>query len=169
MYVKEVNPWTWGRNAALRNRRPRLSPFPIFDTGFNKVFEDWVRDFDSAPKGPRLKEKGVFTPRLNLIENEKSFEVSVELPGIKEEDVQLFIEEGVLRVHGEKKSEHQEEKKNIYHVERRYGSFQRALTLPSGIDEEKIEATFDKGVLKIRLPKFEAAKKEVRKIPVKTA
>jgi len=169
MYVKEVIPWTWSRKAGSRNNGARLISYPYFDTRVNRLFEDWVRDLDLASFGSSEKALGVFNPSLNLLEKDKAFEVSVELPGIEEKDIQISLEEGVLTIQGEKKNEVKEEKKNVYRMERSYGSFLRTISLPSGLDEGKIEATFDKGVLIITLPKTDEAKKEVRRIPVKAA
>ena len=93
--------------------------------------------------------------------------VEAELPGLDEKDVSLTIANGVLTIQGEKKLEHEEEKENYHVMERRYGSFQRSLRIPDTVDEKKIEARFDKGVLKVTLPKRAEAASEPRKIEIK--
>jgi HSP20 family protein len=92
--------------------------------------------------------------------------VEAELPGIDEKDVSLSLQAGVLTIRGEKKHEHEEEKENYRMMERRYGSFQRSLRLPDTLDEDKVEASFNNGVLKVSLPKRPEAMGKQRTIPI---
>ena len=85
-------------------------------------------------------------------ENEKEIVVKADLPGLDEKDINLTIHNGVLSLRGEKKSEHTDERDNYHMMERSYGSFQRSIRLPDTIDEDKVEARFDKGVLTVTLP-----------------
>lgn len=169
MYVREMIPWTWGRKVGRPRNRAAAAAFPYFDHQVSNLFDELARDFEIAPFGSLGKKMGLFNPRLNFVENDKAFEVSVELPGINEKDIHLSLEEDTLTIQGEKKNEKKEEKNDVYRMERSYGTFQRTIALPSGVEEEKIEATFKKGVLNIILPKSEEAQKDVRQIPVKTA
>jgi HSP20 family protein len=107
-------------------------------------------------------------PAMEIVEKEDRLFVTAELPGMNVKDVEITLENGVLRISGEKKEEKRErEAGSKYHMwERRYGSFQRAFTLPQSVDAEKISASFQDGVLTIDLPKSEKAKALGRKIPI---
>jgi HSP20 family protein len=107
------------------------------------------------------------TPHMDVTETDKEIVVEAELPGIDEKDVSLSLQDGVLTIRGEKKHERNEEKENYRMMERRYGSFQRSVQLPDTVDEDKIEATFNNGVLKVSLPKRPEAIGKHRKIPIK--
>ena len=107
-----------------------------------------------------------FTPRTDLVETPQAMEVTVELPGMKPEDVKVEVLEGRLTIHGEKKEEKEETGKTFHRVERRYGEFRRILPLPATIDAEKVVAEFKDGVLKVTVPKVPAA--QPKTIEVKT-
>jgi len=98
-----------------------------------------------------------WVPSMDLVETDDHFVLRADLPGLAEGDVAIELEDNVLTISGERKSEH-EEKEGFYRMERSFGQFRRSLTLPDGIDAEKIAATFDKGVLEVRIPKPEARK-----------
>jgi HSP20 family protein len=125
----------------------------------------WNRFFSDLPVLRRHEEE--WAPSVDLSENKESFIVQAELPGVDQKDVNVTISGSILTVKGEKKKE--EEKKDEHHhsVERYYGSFQRSFQLPANVQTDKIEATFDKGVLKVTLPKTEEAKKKEIEIKVK--
>ena len=106
---------------------------------------------------------------MDIAETDRAFEVTAELPGIDEKDVDISVADGVLTIRGEKKAESEEKAKNYHRIERAYGSFQRSLALPPTIDEDAIEATFRNGVLKLLLPKTAKALEKAKKIPVKSS
>ena len=95
----------------------------------------------------------VWAPAIDVVEEEDKFSVKVELPGVKEEDVNVSITGDTLTIEGEKKAESEVKKKGYYYSEASYGSFSRSITIPSTIDTGNIEANYDKGVLEITLPK----------------
>jgi HSP20 family protein len=95
---------------------------------------------------------------MDLVEDDDAFVLRADLPGLGEEDVNLELEDNVLTISGERKSEHEERREGFHRVERAYGSFSRQLTLPEGVDAEGIEAHFGKGVLEVRVPKPEERK-----------
>jgi HSP20 family protein len=97
-------------------------------------------------------------PAIDLVETESDFVLRADLPGLSEDDVNIELEDNVLTVSGERKSEHEESKQGYYRVERSSGSFRRTLTLPEGVDADSVKATFDRGVLEIRVPKPEQRK-----------
>jgi HSP20 family protein len=108
-------------------------------------------------------------PAIDIAEKDRSYEVTAELPGLDEKDIDVTVSDNVLIVKGEKTEEKEEKEKNYYLSERRYGSFQRSFELPAGVDAGKIEAQFAKGVLTVTLPKTAEAQKKQRKIDVKSA
>ena len=97
-------------------------------------------------------------PAMDLVEGADHFVLRADLPGLSEEDVAIEVEDGVLTVSGERKAEHEENDEGYHRVERAYGSFSRSLTLPEGVDPDAVEASFDRGVLEVRIPKPEQRK-----------
>jgi HSP20 family protein len=97
-------------------------------------------------------------PAMDLVESPDHFVLRADLPGMGEDDVQIEFEDGTLTVSGERKSEHEEREEGFHRVERAFGAFSRTLTLPKGIDADAVTASFDRGVLEIRIPKPEQRK-----------
>lgn len=108
-------------------------------------------------------------PAIDLAEKGTEYEITAELPGIDEKDIDIKLVNQTLTIKGEKKEAREEKEKDYYLSERRFGSFQRSFQLPEGIDTDKIEANFTKGVLTVKLPKTAAAQKAEKKITVKAA
>jgi HSP20 family protein len=106
-------------------------------------------------------------PELDVRDSSKALTIEAELPGVDEKDVSVTLANGLLTIKGEKRHEREEENESHYLDERSFGSFERFLQLPDTIDESKVEARFDKGVLKITAPKKPEAVKAERKIEVK--
>jgi HSP20 family protein len=128
------------------------------------LFRDWPfgqlgRRTEEATRGALL------SPAVDLSENESNFVITAELPGVRREDVTVELHENVLTLRGEKKSEREEKKDRTHWVERSYGSFSRAFTLPPSAVSEQLKASFSDGVLKIEIPKKEATK--ARQIAIK--
>jgi HSP20 family protein len=118
---------------------------------------------------PKLADAWTVAPPIDLVEKEKEYEITAELPGIDEKNVEIKLANNALTIKGEKKEEKEEKQNDYYLSERRYGSFQRSFALPDGIDSDKIEANFVKGVLTVRLPKTAEARQAEKKIEVKAA
>jgi len=97
-------------------------------------------------------------PAMDLVEADEHFVLRADLPGMSEEDVNIEVEERVLTISGERKAEHTETKDGYQRFERAFGAFSRSLTLPEGIDAEAVSASFDRGVLEVRIPKPEQVK-----------
>jgi HSP20 family protein len=113
-------------------------------------FPRWMtRMLDEEPVENGMK----FIPEANVLETDKAVEVTLDLPGMKPEDVKLEVREGRLCVSGEKREEKEEKGKTFHRIERRTGSFLRAIPLPTMVDDTKAEAKFTEGVLKVTLPK----------------
>ncbi|RWE57865.1 MAG: Hsp20/alpha crystallin family protein [Mesorhizobium sp.] len=106
---------------------------------------------------------------MDLVEKTNEYEITAELPGIDEKNVDIKLANNVLTIKGEKKEEKEEKEKDYYLSERRYGSFQRSFRLPEGVNADKIDASFTKGILTVKLPKTAEAQKAEKKITVKAA
>ena len=99
-----------------------------------------------------------WVPAMDLVEEDRDLVLRADLPGMTEDDVNVEVKDGVLTISGERKAEERKEEKGYYRVERSFGSFSRSLTLPEGIDPDKVGAEFDNGVLEVRIPKPEERK-----------
>jgi HSP20 family protein len=105
-----------------------------------------------------------FAPAVDVYEDEHNVTLKIEVPGIDEKDIDVRIENTTLTVHGERKIEKEEKEENYRRVERQYGGFTRTFNLPPTVDAEKVQADYDKGVLKITLPKKAEAKPKQIKV-----
>ena len=108
-------------------------------------------------------------PAVDVAETDKAYEVTAEVPGMDESNIEVKLADDILTIKGEKKEEKEEKKKDYYVSERRFGSFQRSFTVPAGVDTDKIEANFKNGVLTVKLPKGAQAQKNEKKIEIKKA
>jgi HSP20 family protein len=113
---------------------------------FNSFFDD---NGDSVRR---------WVPAMDLTEGEDHLILKADLPGLSEDDVRIEVQNNVLTVSGERKAEHEEKREGFYRMERSYGNFSRSVTLPEGVDTSAIEASFDNGVLEVRIPKPEERK-----------
>jgi HSP20 family protein len=138
----------------------RWSPFSEQWPFSESPFREW-----SGPLARLARTPARLSPAVDLTEDEKSYVVTAELPGVKKDDVTVEIQDDVLTIRGEKKSEREEKKDRSHWVERSYGSFSRAFTLPPTAVTESLKANFSDGVLTIEIPKKEAAK--ARQISIK--
>jgi HSP20 family protein len=135
-------------------------------SSFRKEMDDlWSRFIGDLPTVRRFE--GEWAPSVDVSETKDSFIVKAELPGLEAKDVNVSISGNLLTIKGEKKKEEEEKDEHHHYVERYCGSFQRSFQLPANMKMDKIDATFDKGVLKITLPKTEEAKKKEIEIKVK--
>jgi HSP20 family protein len=108
-------------------------------------------------------------PAVDVVENDKGYEITGDLPGMDEKNIEVKVTDGVLTMKGERQEEKEEKNKDYYLQERSFGSFQRSFELPESVDADKIEASFKKGVLTVNLPKKAEAQKPAKKIEVKAA
>ena len=122
-------------------------PIVRFEREMDELFNRFFGEREIVPE--------VLIPTANLAETEKSFEVSLELPGIKPEDVRVELRNGELWITGEKKEEKEEKGKTYHRIERRYGEFRRTIALPAAVKESQVDAQFKDGVLRITMPKAE--------------
>jgi HSP20 family protein len=141
-------------------------PFGSLFREVQKTFEDFSRRSPIAGLGSDM-----LAPKIDIAESKDAIDLTAELPGVDEKDVDVTLADGMLTIRGEKKSERDEtdKEKNWHVVERNYGSFSRTISLPFDPDSAKIEAKFDKGVLYIHLPKPAEMAKKQQKIEIKKA
>ncbi|MFP5307203.1 MAG: Hsp20/alpha crystallin family protein [Gammaproteobacteria bacterium] len=144
----------------------------------DRAFDDFSRGFwrspftrtgfDLEPFWTRELSWGAM-PVVDIVEKDKQYEIEAELPGMDENNIEISLSNGTLTIKGEKQEEKEEKKRNHFLSERHYGSFERAFRVPAGVDADRIEATFAKGVLKVALPKTAEAQKKEKKIAIKAA
>ena len=145
----------------FRSMIPWSERFPASFSRFENEMGDLMERFFTKEEDWALTR---FTPALNLSETENEYEVTLELPGIEREHVNVEIKEGDLWISGEKHEEREEKEKTFHRVERRNGEFRRLVHLPGAVKEDTVEAKFTDGVLTITVPKSEEAKP--KRIPV---
>ena len=159
MKLQNLTPWNWFRTEQdvngdyLPAARP-ADPFARMHREMDRMFEDF---FGAASPGTG---RMMLKPSIDIAESKNAYKISVEVPGMDPEDIDLHIEADALVISGEKKRESDDEDEGFHRVERSYGRFQRVLTLPADADAENIEADFKKGVLRIRVPRVEEKKEE---------
>ncbi|MCK9274708.1 MAG: Hsp20/alpha crystallin family protein [Syntrophales bacterium] len=154
------------KKTGVPERREDEFPFFSLQKRMNELFDSFLNDFGRSPFDEVWREN--FSPKIDVIDNDKVLEISAELPGMEDKDISVSLTKDALILKGEKKEEKEEKGKDYWHSERRYGSFHRVIPMPEIIDTEKVEATFKKGVLQIRIPKMEGAVETSKKIPIKT-
>jgi len=155
----------WTPLESLRREVDRL--FEDFDRG------SWISPFrrsvfDIEPFWRREVAMGA-VPSVDIVEKDNAYEVTAELPGMDEKNVEVKLVDGGLTIKGEKREEKEEKKKDYYLHERHFGSFERYFPVPEGVETDKIEASFKKGVLTVTLPKKAKAQKPEKKIEIKAA
>ena len=164
------------KSVATASTSSKVSPFEPFQA-LRKQVDDLFTNFNGSwphfemPKieWPTLIDAGTESAiaKFDLSENGKSVKVVADIPGVDEKDIEVLVEGGVLKIKGKKETEREEEKGDVYISERSFGSFSRAFRLPDGIDEEAVDASFDKGVLTVTLPKTAKKTTGARHVPVK--
>jgi HSP20 family protein len=159
-------------------RAPDWSPLESLRHEIDRLFEgfrpfDWRTQFSSSlfnlPAPSASPGAWSIAPAMDLVEKDKEYELTAELPGIDEKNVEIKVSNGILTIKGEKSESKEEKEKDFYLSERRYGSFQRSFRLPEIVDTDRIEANFAKGVLTVKLPKTTEAQKAAKTITVKAA
>lgn len=114
---------------------------PAFNSVFNRIFDN------------TLEKSNTFTPNVDIIENEKNFELHVVVPGMKKDDFSIEIDENLLAISGERQLKNEKKEGNFYSLETQFGKFKRSFRIPKNVNQEKIEAKYEDGILKLELPK----------------
>lgn len=135
--------------------------------GMTPWFDDMDRWFDTAFAPMRTEPReGAWTPSVDISEDEKKIVVKADLPGVEEKDMSVKVEDNVLTLSGERKFVKKTDEENFHRVERVYGSFTRSFTLPETAETDKVAAKYDKGVLKIEIPKVVTKPKEPKVVKI---
>ncbi|HUF55285.1 MAG TPA: Hsp20/alpha crystallin family protein [Thermohalobaculum sp.] len=168
MQIKDLLPWA-RRETAGDVKATAEQPLAELQRQMNAAFESFWRGAERPFGGLDLPVGGEGVPRSDVVETADGIEISVELPGMEQGDVEVSLAGDSLTIKGEKKIEKQEEKRGYYVSERSYGSVYRTIPLPPGVDTDKAEATFRNGVLTVKLPQTAEAKEKVKRVEVKSA
>jgi HSP20 family protein len=153
-------------------------PFDDMRREMNRFFENFDRDISTGPFGRSGFEisplsqsgtAGLVGPAMDVLENDKGYQITAELAGLDEKNIELNLTGGELTIKGEKQDDHEETGNDYYIRERQFGSFERRFVLPDDVDATKIQANFQKGLLTVTLPKKAEAQKPTQKIEVKAA
>ena len=134
-------------------------PFSALQREIDRLFDDFGRGFDGA--------RPIAFPKIDVGESDGEIEITAELPGLEQKDIDVSVSDNVLTVSGEKRTESERKDKAYSVTERSYGAFSRSIQLPAGVDTAQIKATVEKGVLKVVVPK--PAPAQSKKIEVKSA
>ena len=133
----------------MTTRMTRFDPFqgvPRWNDALDRLFQDFCA-------APAAAETALLAPPLDVAEDEASISISTELPGLEKKDIEVSVKDGVLSIRGEKRMEEERREAKHHRIERRYGAFYRALSLPDSVDPDRVEAAFRNGVLRLTLPK----------------
>jgi len=153
---KEMELWNSGFPVARSLERFQRDMNRMFDEFFRgDLFDtDWTRSIS-------------WNPAVDISESNDSYNIKAELPGLKNEDVKITLNNNVITIRGEKKSDGEKKGSNFHRIERQYGSFERSFILPGTVSSDKIEALFNDGILTVTLPKTEETKEKVVDIKIK--
>lgn len=156
--MRSLIPFSFGNDVARSDR----DPFAAMQREINRMFGEFGRNLPA-----QFADRDV-SPRIDVAETDSAVEVTAELPGIDEKDVEVVLRDDLLTIKGEKKSEREEKKKDYHLVERSFGSFSRTIQLPFDADSETVKANFAKGVLRVSIAKPAQVKEKTVKIPVRS-
>jgi HSP20 family protein len=160
--MRDLIPWGRSRQPSSfdhRHNETPLTPFFALRREMDRLFDDAFAGFGLSSFG-----QGLNWPTIDVIERDKDVRVTAELPGLEEKDVEIQVEDNVLTLRGEKRTEIEDSER--HYSERTYGRFERRIALPSEVDEDRASANFRNGVLTITLPKTEQARKHSKRIPI---
>ena len=167
MNIRDLIPWNWGKRQ-VPVRREQSQPLQSLQNDINRAFDSFWRGFD-LPWPSTSSAWSISMPSVDVSESDKEIEVTAELPGIDEKDIDISLAECVLTIRGEKKSEVEKKEKDYYLQERTFGSIERVVPLPDTIDLDSANATFKNGVLTVKLAKKLEAAAATKRITVRRA
>ncbi len=172
--LKKWFPFRFQRKLTGKNEvmapNPSMMPMHSIREEMDRMFERlWTDPFAALESRARWFgdfSQPDFLPKLDVIDDKNFLRIDLEVPGVDSKDINVEVEDGAMTISGEKKHEEVTEEQGCYRTERSYGYFKRTIPLPTEIDTDMVEAKFDKGILKIKVPKTEKAKKHGKKVPV---
>jgi HSP20 family protein len=159
MSITDLIPWRRKERSVPSRQAEEESIFAL-QQDMNRLFDDFFRSFSMMPWRGFEEPALAFSPQLDLVEDEDNIQVSTELPGMDENDIDVSISNGTLTIRGEKQQEWEDRGANYFRRERTFGSFRRSVPLPTEVDQDQAEATCKRGVLTVTLPKTAEAKKK---------
>ena len=162
MNMRDLIPWGRNQQTTPSHYRDEGDPFMTLHREMNRLFDDVFRGFDMAPLGGMSRMMS--WPQVEVSETDKDLRISVELPGLEDKDVEVLIGDGVLTIRGEKKSEIDDTERAF--SERYYGRFERRIPLAWDVEEDKIDAAFNNGVLTVTMLKSAESKPNVKRIAI---
>ena len=163
MSMSDLIPWGRNRTTPAPRRSEDTSPFLSLHREMNRLFDDFFRGFGpTMPAGFGLAGAGVGWPHIEVGETDQEMRVTAELPGLEEKDIEVTLQDGVLTLKGEKRSESE----GALYSERWHGQFQRSVQLGPDVDPERVSASFRNGVLTVTVPKRPEAQRQVKRIPI---
>ena len=169
MTIKDLAPWKWGKRKGAEVADSFEQPIGMLQRRMNRLFDDFFTGFDLEPFSGWADHFGGFTPKVTVKEDDTRITIEAELPGMEEKDIDISLTKDAITLRGEKREEHEErDGERRHYSERSYGAFQRMIPLQVEIDEDKIDARFIKGVLKIDMPKSPTAQSKAKKISVRS-
>jgi HSP20 family protein len=163
MALRELIPW---KKKELAVRRGEENPFYTLQREMNQVLDQFTHGMGLGELAEGGEWRSGYFPSVNVSETDNEIHITAELPGLDEKDLDVSMSGSNLIIRGEKKSEEEEKGEHYYRKESSFGSFHRTIPLPTNVIEDRIEATYKKGVLKISLPKSPEAQKARKKISV---
>lgn len=181
----QLNPWNWFKHEDAGQQAPATTsasneekdnttgshPMLRLQREIDRLFDATFRDFNMPSLNNRWPKDGLFNitgfqAKLNVASDDKSYQISLEAPGLTEKDINLEINKGVLTIRGEKKEEKESSDKHYYRMERSFGSFQRVLTLPEDCNQDEISASINHGLLEITIPRKALPPSESKRISI---
>lgn len=162
--ARSLTPFEWGSLA------PRgafgAESFSALHREMDRLFDSFLRDYGVPGLAGAEGSSLMAAPKIDVSETDRELRIEAELPGVKEDDIEVELADDLLTIHGEKKAERQEGQKGYHMKERTYGSFSRAMRLPFSADPEQVKASFDSGVLTVTVAKPQESKGQARKIEI---
>ncbi len=154
---------------AITRSTPAITDAQTLQGRLNRFFDEAFRGWPLTTQEDGGSLVGQWVPPVDVFEDKDAVRITAELPGVKPEDVKISLENNVLTVHGEKRQVAEENTDRVHRYERYYGVFERSFSVPTTVDADHIKATYDLGVLTVRLPKVERAKPRQIEVKVEAA
>tara|TARA_R110001592_G_scaffold177076_2_gene417312 strand:- start:124325 stop:124876 length:552 start_codon:yes stop_codon:yes gene_type:complete len=182
MELTKLNPWNWfnkeeaseAKHLPISNEGSRYTPHMQLHQNIDRLLDHAFRDFglpSLLADNPlsSLTQEVILKPNMDIEASDKEYTITVEVPGVAEDNIKLELADNTLTIQGEKKQESEKKDKDVYRIERSYGSFQRVLSLPEDADQGNIDARFKNGILTITMPRKVVSKSESKIINIKPA
>ena len=161
MTFRDLIPWGHDQSLVPSRRGDEVSPFLTLHREMNRLFDDVFNSFGNTSS---VLGRMPAWPSVEVVASDKDVRISAELPGLDEKDVEVLVDNDVLTIRGEKRSETEDKERRF--SERYYGRFERVIPLPFAVEEDKAEASFNNGVLTVTLPRSAKAEEKAKRIPI---